>query len=79
MESRSMRRLEMSFRMRRASSIKRSAKAVMYSLLPMGGPSTACPVVEMWEMDAPSEESKSEPRPTSKVSLVRVGWHLYRA
>ena len=68
MESRSRRRLEMSFRMRRASSIKRSAKAVICSLLPMGEPSTTCPVVDMWEMEAPSEESKSEPRPTSNCN-----------
>ena len=33
------RRLEMSFRMRRASSIERSVKAAVDSLLPMGKPS----------------------------------------
>ena len=46
-ESLSRGMLEMSFRMRRASSIERSAKAEAYSLLPMGEPSTTFPLVEM--------------------------------
>ena len=66
-ESLSRRRLVMSFKTRRASSILCSATVEAYSRLPMGEPSTICPDEEIWDMEAPSEANKLEPKVEPRV------------